>query len=323
MGQVPAAREDAAYRRGMNPRWLGVALIAAVVLAASVASNWSGNRMAGTPVAMELPGPPASGDCVATMADPWRLLDRPSPDDAGIIDYPTAEFGPCGAEIAGEVVSVDSGADPPPRITANDYLSKYTQCAIDAIDYTGSIPPVVQRSDDRMGILWIPQFDFRFTTVGPSRAQRAAGQQWSACIVGPGDGMLYAGRLQNVLTTGVLPGAFGTCLASADLTNPERVPCAQPHPVEILGSTQFGPIEIPESQLQRACVVYAGRAIRSADPTRAGTIHVQALTQHVDDIPLTGSQLSASYVACVASAPDGVLFDGSLVGVADGPLPVG
>ncbi len=309
----------------MNQRWLGAAVVAVVLLAAIVAPNWSTHRVAGSPVAKVLAGPPASGDCVTSMNDPWRQFTEPAPDGAELMDYPSAIVGPCSGTVVGEVVSVNSVADPPIRIAANDYLSDYSTCALDAIGYTGSIPPVVQRSDGQQGILWLPRLNFRYTTVGPNRAQRAAGQQWTACVIGPDDGLPYAGRLQNVLTAGVLPAAFGTCLSSTDLTQSTAISCARPHPVEILGSTVLGPLPVPGSELQRACVVFAGRAMRTADPTRSGAIRVQAVAlDRLDAVILpTDSPLRDMYVACIASAQDGVLFDNSLVGVADGPLPVG
>jgi hypothetical protein len=155
------------------------------------------------------------------------------------------------------VVSVSSSADPAPRITATDYLSQFSPCAIDAITYTGSIPPVVAGQAGRPSIIWAPQIRFQYTTVGPDRVQRAGGQHWSACVIGSTDDVPFTGRLENVLTDGTLPSAFGSCLSSADLASAREVPCDQPHATEILGASSTGPVPVDSSDAQQACEVFA------------------------------------------------------------------
>ncbi len=299
-------------------------MVAAVLLAAIVVPNLSERRVAGQPVAKEIAGPPKSGDCVTRMTDPWRQFDEPAPTDVEIIDYPSADFDGCDGPVAGEVVSVSLSATPPVRIAATDYLTAMSPCPIDAIGYTGSIPPIVQPPGGQPAIVWSPQLNFQYTTIGPNRAQRAAGQRWIACVIGAVDGQPYSGRLRDVLIVGVLPSVFGTCLSSAGRFFRTQVPCYRPHQVEILGSTVLGGPPVAAADLQQACEVFAGRAIRTADPTRDGSIGLRAVDAETMDsvMSMTGEAAPDTFVLCIAEAQGGASFDGTLIGVADGPLPI-
>ncbi len=309
-------------------------VVAVVLLASIVVPNLSTDRVAGQPVARELSGPPSVGACVTRMADPWRIFDEPGSGTSSVavlddIDYPSADYGPCDGPIVGEVVSVDDSARPPARISVTNYQTGISPCAIDAISYTGSIPPVVERAQGQPGIVWAPQQNFEYTTVGPDRAQRVAGQAWSACIIGPIDGQDYIGRLQHVLTEGWLPPAFGACLTSArpggsiDLTTAEQVPCDQPHPIELLGSTTLGPQSVSATDLRQACLVFAGRALRTADPTRRGAITVEIVTLFRGlAVPAGSGPLRDTFVDCLVTGRPGLNFNRSLVGIGDRPLPI-
>ena len=299
-------------------------MVAVVLLAAIIVPNLSERRVAGQPVAMDIAGPPASGDCLTHLTDPWRMIDEPAPSDLEFIDYPTADVGSCDGPVAGEVVSVSLTAAPPVHIAATDYLTAMSPCPIDAIGYTGSIPPIVQPPAGQPAIVWSPQLSFQYTTIGPDRAQRAAGQQWTACVISAVDGQLYRGRLRDVLTTGVLPSVFGTCLSSAGRFFSTQVPCDRPHQVEILGTTVPGGPPVSGADLQQACQVFAGRAIRTADPTRDGAIGLRAVDAESMDsiISMTAAAAPNTFVLCIAEAQGGNSFDGTLIGVADGPLPI-
>ena len=112
--------------------------------------------------------PPSPGSCVTAMADPWRSNPEPASAVGDVIDFPTAHFGPCDRAVFGEVAFVDTTALPPERIDANDYQNVVAQCALDAIGYLGSIPPVVGRGVGQSGILWTSVLDFRYTQIGPT-----------------------------------------------------------------------------------------------------------------------------------------------------------
>ena len=141
--------------------------MARAVLVAVVAPNVSSRRGGGSPNPGRVDGQPSPGTCVTAMADPWR--SDPEPGSAGddVIDFPTAHFGPCDGAVVGEVASIDT-ALPPERIDANDYQNAVAQCALDAIGYLGSIPPVVGRGVGQPGILWTSVLSFRYTQIGPT-----------------------------------------------------------------------------------------------------------------------------------------------------------
>ena len=307
-------------------RWWGAAVVAVVLLAAIIVPNLTSHRVAGQASAGVLPEPPAVGDCLTSMTDPWVHFDDPAPRTDDVFDYPTATVGSCDWPIVAEVVTVALAADPARRVSATDYLSDISPCAIDAIAYTGSIPPVVQLAPDKPGILWTPRLDFQYTTIGPNLAQRAAGQQWSACVIGSSDSAPFTGRLRDVLTDGTLPGTFGSCLSSADPNYYVAVPCDRPHAAEVLGTTNLGPTTATAADLQQACQVFAGRAMRTADPRRGGEIGLQlnafGEAGSVVVAPDDGPQAS-TYLECVAVAPVGKSFTHSLIGLGQGAVPYG
>lgn len=315
-----------AYRQEVDrQRWWGVAVVALVLLVAIIVPNVPARRAAGQPMVGTMPDPPSPGDCVVSMSDPWVHFDNPSPLTEDVFSYPTATLGPCAGPIVGEIVSVTVGARTATQISANDYLTQISPCLIDTIAYTGSIPPVVQTSD-RPGILWSPRLNFEYTTIGPGIGQRASGQQWSACVIGAGHGASFVGRLQNVLTDGRLPSSFGSCLTSGDPNDRLEAPCDRPHAAEVLGMTNLGPVWVSAADARQACAVFAGRALRTADPTRGGEIAVQvtasgegaAVVVRADSEPLANK-----YLECTAVAPSGTTFNRSLIGVGDAPLPFG
>ena len=166
---------------------------------------------------------------------------------------------------------------------------------------------------------------FQTTLVGPNSLQRDAGKHWSACIVGSDNAQPYLGRLHNALTTGVLPPQFGSCWPSVDLSGPEQSACDAPHAVELLGSTSLGGKPVSATEIRRTCTIYASRALRNTDPTRHGAIRLETLDfDHTPAIvrPPNGP-LHDTYVACIATAPNGRQFDGTLIGLGKRPLPLG
>lgn len=317
---------------------MGGVVVLTVLAAAIVAPNWSERRVAGQPVAILIPGPPAVGDCVTSVPDLREILersgyiDRDTGRDLGAADdgwpdgiaYPTTQFGPCVGRIGGEVSSVHLAAGTPDRITMNDYQTSSSQCASESISYTGSIPPVVDGSPDRPSIVWAPALNFQNTPVGPTATQRMVGQGWSACIIGAPTGAPYVGRLSGVLESGVLPSDFGNCWLSDRLEDSEQVSCDEPHGVELLGTTGLGSAAYTAAEVQKSCETYAGRMLRSADPFRGGAIRFQILDfrETVSVVEPSDGALRDTYITCIATVQDELLLDGSLVGLDDRPLPV-
>ncbi len=308
----------------VDRRWLGAIVVLCAVLAAVVAPNVSSRRVGGKPIPGMVDGPPSDGACVTAMIDPWRSTPEPGPAVDDLIHFPTADFGPCDGPVVGEVASMDTAASPPERIVATDYQNAVAQCALEAIGYLGSVPPVVGQGAGQPGLLWTSVLGFRYTQIGPSDVQRAAGQQWSACVVGSADLTPYVGQLRDVLTTGILPPIFGSCWPTIDVSGPKEMRCDFPHAVELLGATNLGPIPVSATEVREACTVYASRALRTTDPTRDGAIRPEILAYDGDAaiIPPIDSRLADRYVDCVLIAQNGRHLNNTLVGIGQRPLPL-
>jgi hypothetical protein len=188
---------------------------------------------------------------------------------------------------------------------------------------------VVSESADGQGISWRPGLNCQTTLIGPDLVQRAAGQHWTACVIGSIDGTAYRGSLRNALTTGALPTGFGSCWSSSVLNGPDPtsdsgVPCDRAHHIELLGTTDLVD-RVQTAVVQDACAVFAGRVLRTADPTRDGQIRLQVVG--LDDRPVilapSADYLQGRFVACIAMAQSGSDFTGSLVGLGEKPLPTG
>jgi hypothetical protein len=294
-------------------------VVLGVLLAAVLGGNPLTRRLAGDPAVLTVSGVPVIGDCVSAITAPEHSTELEE-----TIDFPAAEYGPCNGPIVGEVSSVDETAAPDRRITGADYWPLSAQCALNAIGYTGSIPPVVDQGAGRPGILWKPSVSITYTPIGPNAAQRALGQRWSACVVGSIDATPYLGRLQQALTNGVLPAAFGSCWPASYFRTARQIPCDQPHVVELLGSTQVGTDPVATNDLRAACTQYAGRVLRSADPTRQGAVSLDIVGdgRAFSALPRPDGVLQDSLVSCFARASVGSRFNGSLVGIGEAPLPL-
>ena len=80
---------------------------------------------------------------------------------------------------------------------------------------------------------------------------------------------------------------------------------------------------ISAADIRSACLVYAGRVLHTADPTRQGAIAVDVIgLDRATAVGATGeAYLTDRDVSCVATASAGQ-FNGTLVGIGDGPLPL-
>jgi hypothetical protein len=77
------------------------------------------------------------------------------------------------------------------------------------------------------------------------------------------------------------------------------------------------------ADLRAACITYAGRVLRTADPTRQGAVRMDIFgNDRAFTGPPSATHLQDSRVSCYAQAGEGSRFDGTLVGIGDGPLPL-
>lgn len=290
-----------------------------VLVGAIVSPNLLHRRIAGEAVAITAPGPSGVGDCVTSLPDVGGFISDVE------VQLPTATYGPCAGPIVGEIVSVREGVPASGRVPAEQYQQDLSQCALESIGYTGSVPPVVPRSDGGQGLVWSPAVVFQQTSVGPSRVQRSVGQRWSACVVGAPVSRPYDGLLRDALTTGVLPTDFGSCWKSETLRDSDQVACDRPHAVEVLATTGLGSASQTAAEVGRSCRVFAGRMMRTIDPERAGSLSVRILDFRDGATVVTSPAdiLKDTYLTCVATARHHLQLTGTLIGLGKGPLPTG
>jgi hypothetical protein len=130
---------------------------------------------------------------------------------------------------------------------------------------------------------------------------------------------------------------FGSCF---DTDPRERVPCAGAHAAELLGvgtvaypdaapdgtyfGVDFSAAALPEAvvgDLGSRCTALGAALTGTADPTYGGqlSVRIQVNTVVPTDVPGTVQV----YVSCVATGPPASPLTASVIGLGDGPLPVG
>ncbi len=326
---VRAGRQRAPRHRitvaEVDRRLAGGVVLLVVLVAAVVAPNFSQLRIAGRAVQISVPAAPVAGDCVTSLPDVNRLLREGNFGIGDEIELPVAEFGSCTGAIRGEVVSVLDGVTLTRDVPATDYQKDLSQCGLDSIDYTGSIPPIVDGSPGRPGNVWSPALNFQTTSIGPSPLQRSVGQRWLACVIGAPAAHPYEGSLRDVLTTGAVPWNFANCWRSEAMRDVDQVSCDRPHAVELLATTGLGSTPQTATEVLHSCSVIAGRMIRTADPTRGGALRYTILDfdQTISPVPPTEEVLRDTYITCIVVARAGLVLTDTLVGIGDGPLPTG
>lgn len=306
-------------------RWAGLVVLIVVALAAVTLPNLGGRRIAGSAVPAVIPGPPSAGDCVKALS-PLPPADRDVPDGSPII-YPSAVYGDCTGTVLGEVMSVDVSIHPLVDATSGGYNRADAACSLDQVNYVGSIGPFDPATIKTPGIAWQAAAFVDSEAVGPDPVQRAAGRWWTACVgMTPGRNG-YRGRIVNALSTGVLPPDFALCWKSLAISTDQQVddqvtPCATPHPIEVLATTQIIDPTATPTQVNRSCIGFASRAMRTADPTRGGTVVIAAYSMDgASVLPLTSRALLAGYVGCIAAVTPPHRLVGTLVGLGDRPAP--
>ncbi len=155
---------------------------------------------------------------------------------------------------------------------------------------------------------WQPDFSVRGQLIGANVLQRAAGRDWSACIVRPDNLGIYLGSVHDALDTGTSPSAYGDCSPDTNLSILSVVSCSDPHTTERLGTALVPAGSISAAALSASCRAFAGRMLRTNDPTRGGVLDVVVGT---DDLTTCAVVLKGS----------GQLV-GSLIGIGDRPLPL-
>ncbi len=301
-------------------------LLVVVAFAAVIVPGVSGRRVFGSAVPAAVPPAPATADCV-TAISPLPPVDVDT-DESARTSYPSAVYGNCSGPIIGEVMSIDLTEHPLARATIGSYQHASSECELSEVNYVGSIGPFDPATITTPGIAWQADVSVQSLAIGPSALQRAAGQSWTACVGATPDRSPYRGRIGDALVDGVLPPAFATCWRSMMSSTEQqvaemKVPCATPHPVEIIALTEIFDARTTPAQVNKSCVGMASRAFRTADPTRGGRLKIAAYSFTSSWLePLTTVAAGSGFLGCVASVDDPARLTGTLIGIGSKPLPI-
>lgn len=317
----------------MDRRLAGAILVLFAFVGATVLSSVVGRGLAGTPIAVPLPDPPTVGDCLLAPAAPPLDANPANPaDPAGAWTGPIRPaFGPCDpagldpvAGPAGEVVAVRAltGAD---RTTGTGRTAgtAETGCRSSALIYAGLRPlgdafavPGTPADDP---IRWRYSVDVQTTWITSLPDHPGAGS-WAACVARPGATGSGPGRLADAFAGGALPGGYGTCWQSVELSAAVQVvDCREPHVAELIAlGRAVGAEPVDPELVRQSCLAQAALVLRRPDPTAGGAL---AIRVDPDRPPTARAALSP---ACfVTAAADGRRLVGSVVGIGDGPVSFG
>ncbi len=301
---------------GRDRRPAGIITLILALVAVAVLPLIDGRRVGGTPVALTFPPPPQPGDC-AVPPFPEIVGNGGQPVEIPITDL---HFGSCAGLIVGEIVSSRGG-----RASSKAQPVRTELCLGSAPGFAGlkvstqsATLPGVPTGDP---VEWMPTVGANTYRVVPGDVERAAGHDWVACLSTPTGNRPYLGTLRAAYTTGRLPVQFGLCWAGIDLdAMPALVSCTEPHAAELL-ATGWIPDRsvVPLPDIEASCMDLAGRMMRTDDPTRRG-----ALTVVLDQVTFDGAFRPTDPLAvnCFAAASGGAQLTGTVIGLADGPVPL-
>ena len=157
----------------------------------------------------------------------------------------------------------------------------------------------------------------------PGKRERGAGGDWVACLAVPTGHVGYVGTLRDAFTpNGTMPTQYGSCWAGVDLDHsPGAVPCAEPHQAELLakGWVSDG-VEAPTAVIEQSCSNIARRIMRTDDPTRGRELKVVA--DRLSPTPGARPDPPMS-IACFVTSAGPQNLTGTLIGLADRPVPLG
>jgi hypothetical protein len=346
MGGVSSDHDAPASSGGYPTRRVaGVLLLAVAVLAAVVIGRIGGVDAAGTAVAPPGLIPPVVGQCltqidglpdavgagasvaVPAQGDPAsgdpRLGDLGSDDPALSAPAPTVDetsvrFSDCTGEHVGEVVGyrrmpTQSGG-PAGRAaalagTAVSGSSDSQWCGQVAVDYQGN---AIFRYRDAAAGLWVPSTGQRFVTILGTPTGDVLQTRWAACAVVSPNLEAYSGLYMGSLAGGAAPAPFGTCRSDVDDAG---VSCDDPHRSQVFGVAAAP--GTPTRDAVAACRSLISLMTRMDDVTAGG----RTVTEVVGGLTKESGE-PIGYASCRLAIVGDAHLVGTLIGIADRPLPV-
>ena len=287
-------------------------MLVLVLIAALARPVLADRPIAGTPVAAVIAPPPAVGSCVGDITEPAAGTAGSDADRT----LPVATVVPCRGYVTGEIISVNAGRNGPRISTLDEYDQANPSCRSGVEKYLGTTASTVIA-----GVEWNVNIDVDIATVGPSDHDRAAGRNWSACVLSAADQIYPATPLRKSWQSGTLPDAFGLCWAENLVQHGVPTNCTAPHRTQQIGDgfvaqtsdsgTGIVSAASPDD-IVAGCRTLAARVLEVADPTRGGALTVKV----VDD------SSGAPYVQCVVAVVGKHKLTGSLIGIGNKALPL-
>jgi hypothetical protein len=313
-GRATGVRGDGWQRRGA-----GIIVLAALLVVLIVVAAVRDRRLPGEPTAAPVAAAPQVGDCI--QEDPHGrdpdLYPAKTP-------FAALRSGDCSAPRFGEVVSMAPGY--PDGIEVPN--TAIEQCFQQAYSYLGLPAPPLP-----LELPVGPAVSVWFVVVGPDDRQRAAGQDWSACVVFL---PVSIDAAAPITVDHSLRGAwdrpedsrlFGVCLNEVDSMIPAN--CLWWHRFEVISFSPGDPAASPES-VQSECTRDVVAALGSPAALDRGEISVLVVPARPDP---TGNRLLTGPAAvtaetgyvnnCMLSPTDtGKLLTASVRGLQDAPAPL-
>ncbi|MBM9468492.1 hypothetical protein [Nakamurella leprariae] len=276
--------------------------------------------------AIPAPGMPVVGQCVAQLTRLYEALVREQPTSGPVVGaFPSATPAPCDDRSVGLVIGRSFGTTLPETVDSARYvrMSGMSCASREAVWRSGRRLTPMLDLRDRAGLIWQPATVIGVLLVGPMAPARAAGQQWTACVVVPDRG---AGAPVPTLTAD-RPSDLAVCRARSDTGAWQPVRCTAPHEAEVIarligngdsddrtgdsgGDPDGG--AAPRDQVLASCADQVRHRTGLADPTAGG-----ALQLSLEPPPTAGGLAD-----CMVTAGGGRRLTDTLVGVGDGPLPL-
>ncbi len=300
----------------MGRQWSGLALVAAVLLAAVAVPTVAGRKTAGNAVALLGPAAPRGGDCLLDVSPDRgsRTAAAPAPLPVPCSSAHDGEIITATATVIGVSISKKGGGDVP----------DVEACANTAYWYFGVHPP--DRAGERSAVLgrWWPAFSATFRILLPSPLQLRVGQSWSACVMISPHGSIV-GSPAHVFGGPPQPSPIALCTPQTAIMLDVAVPCNQPHTTEILGWRVAEEDTAIQGSFDQSCAELAARITGMSDPSAGGALRSAVEYLRVADGlvhegwgPGQGGPYRA---ACTISTTAAHLLAGSLTGLGNAPVP--
>jgi hypothetical protein len=276
---------------------LGVGLVLLVAVVLPAAARWDGLPTAGSAVLARPVAAPGVGDCVASLTGPTPpLVPLVFGIGAAAVDEPAVIFAPCAGAHVGEVVASRRDTVGAGRGDGGRAAAAARWCTDVAVGYREHLRWRVAAVASGV---WSPVVAHRFLAgVSGSDAD-----PWAVCAVLAPGLEWYRGSYVRSMADLPAPAPFGLC-RSGDVPD-RRVSCLVPHGQQVFGTVLPGATPTTDS-----CRALVEQLTAMSDPTAGGRLEV-------------GVADPGSTASCRVRVLGPQQLAGTLLGLGDGPLPVG